>query len=302
MVLAQPDREVPVSRSGVSWSFEPKFDGWRAVLFTAAGVLQSRRDNNLADRFPEVFPAAARLGDVVLDGEIVALRDGRLDFGALTSRPAARAGTGVSIYFVAFDLLAVDASDLRPLPYRERRIRLEQLFAGVKPPLQLAPSTTDRAAALDWMRSEMSTVGIEGIVAKRMDAPYRSGRTGAWVKIRQLTVVDAIVIGVTGSPAQPTEVVLARRDEAGQLRQIGLSLPLAPGLRTQVGDHVTLTGEPLAQTSTGAFGRGLTRYHPVLPTLVVEVEAEASVDSFTSRLRPRVHRTRLDLATDDLDR
>ncbi len=146
----------------------------------------------------------------------------------------------------------------------------------------------------------MSTVGIEGVVAKLVDAPYRAGRTGAWVKIRQLSVVDAIVVGVTGDPEQPTEVVLARRDQTGRLRQIGLSQPLAPGVRAHIGEHATVTGDPLARVSAGVFGRGRTEFQPVLPELVVEAEAEASVESFTHRLRPRVHRVRLDLATDDL--
>ncbi|WP_158894402.1 hypothetical protein [Amycolatopsis anabasis] len=119
------------------------------------------------------------------------------------------------------------------------------------------------------------------------------------MKIRQLSVVDAIVVGVTGDPEQPTEVVLARRDESGRLRQIGLSLPLAPGVRAHIGEHATVTGDPSVRVSTGVFGRGRTEFQPVLPELVVE--AEASVESFTHRLRPRVHRVRLDLAADDLD-
>ncbi len=150
------------------------------------------------------------------------------------------------------------------------------------------------------MRPEASTVGIEGVVAKLVDAPYRAGRHGDWVKTRQLSVVDAIVVGVTGDPEDPTEVVLARRDKISQLRHIGLSLPLAPALRAQVGGHVTVTGDPPVRVSTGVFGHGHTLYQPVLPELVVEVEAEVSVESFTNRLRPRVHRVRPDLGTEDV--
>nr|WP_158893367.1 hypothetical protein [Amycolatopsis anabasis] len=80
----------------------------------------------------------------MLDGELVALRDGRLDFGALTSAPRARAAAGISGYYVAFDLLAEAELDLRVEPYRVRREQLERLFTGIGPPLQLAPSTTDR--------------------------------------------------------------------------------------------------------------------------------------------------------------
>ncbi|MET7998311.1 hypothetical protein ABZU76_46320 [Amycolatopsis sp. NPDC005232] len=293
--LAQPAREVPVSRPGWSWAYETKLDGWRALLFAELGLLQSRQDSDLADRFPEVVAAGAQLGDVVLDGEIVALRAGRLDFGALAARPAARAKAGVSVYFAVFDLLADGpGDDLRSLPYRDRRAQLEQLLAGVAPPLQLVHSTTDRDAALAWTRPEASDVGIEGVIAKLLDARYRPGRTDAWVKVRQVVVVDAVVVGVAGDSRAPSEVVLARRDGTGAWRQIGLSLPLEPRLGRQIGAHATLTGEPAVYTSAGGFGRGRTQYLPVRPEVVVVAETDPAVETFASRQRPRVHRARLD--------
>ncbi|HEX2131713.1 MAG TPA: ATP-dependent DNA ligase, partial [Actinophytocola sp.] len=132
MALARDEREIP--GPDPRWSYEPKFDGWRAAVFTAAGVVQSRRDNDLAARFPEVVEAVRGLGELVLDGELVALREGRLDFGALTSMPRARAAAGIAVYYIAFDLLADGAEDLRPRPYRERRDRLERRLADVPPP------------------------------------------------------------------------------------------------------------------------------------------------------------------------
>ena len=98
LVLAVSGDRVP--GPDPRWAYEPKFDGWRGVLFRSAGVLQSRRGTDLAARFPEVMAAAESLGDVVLDGEVVALRDGRLDFGALASPPRGRAAAGVTIYYV----------------------------------------------------------------------------------------------------------------------------------------------------------------------------------------------------------
>jgi ATP-dependent DNA ligase len=150
------------------------------------------------------------------------------------------------------------------------------------------------------MRPEFATVGIEGCVAKLVESAYRPGSTGSWVKVRQMMVVDAVVVGVTGSVSRPREVVLARRDDAGELRQVGLSLPLPPRLSQQIGERVTLTGAAAIPIS-GPFGPGRTEYRPVVPELVVEVEAEASVATFTSRLRPRVHRARPDLTVTDLD-
>ncbi|WIX83460.1 hypothetical protein QRX50_23235 [Amycolatopsis carbonis] len=97
-----------------------------------------------------------------------------------------------------------------------------------------------------------------------------------------MTVVDAVVVRVAGDPHGPNEVMLARRDAAGAWRQIGLSLPLAPRLGQQIGAHVTPTGEPVAYTSAGEFGRGKTQYLPVRPEVVVEAETGPAVESFSS--------------------
>jgi hypothetical protein len=134
---------------------------------------------------------------------MVALREGRLDFGALQSVPRRRAAAGITIYYVAFDFLALGDLDVRAEPYRRRRERLEQLLAGVAPPLQLCPSTTDRASALHWMDPAMATRGIEGVVAKYRDKPYRAGRSGFWLKTRQKIVVDCHVLGFTARLQRP---------------------------------------------------------------------------------------------------
>jgi ATP-dependent DNA ligase len=275
-------------------------DGWRAALFTRLGVVQSRRDNNLALRFPEIVAAGRQLGDVVLDGEVVALCEGRLDFGALTSSPGSRAEADIVIYYVAFDLLAERDRDWRPERQDHRRSRLEELFARVEPPLQLMPRTTELEQALPWLDRSNAQVGVEGLVVKARDQPYRAGRTGDWRKIRSTVLVDAVVIGVTGALDRPAELVLARPDQTGELRPIGLALPLDARLRDQAAGHLTATDEPPIRLSAGVFGRGRTEYQPVHPTLIVEAETEASVESFSSRLRPRVHRLRPDLTVEDL--
>jgi ATP-dependent DNA ligase len=298
LVLARDVREIP--RAGSGWVYEPKFDGWRAVVFTEAGVVQSRRNNNLAARFPEIVAAARALGDVVVDGELVALREGRLDFGSLAVMPRARAAAGVEVYFIAFDLLAHDAVDLRDRPFAVRRERLVEVFVAAVPPLQLAPSTPVRAATGEWMRPEVAAVGIEGVVAKKADAPYRAGRTGDWVKIRQKVVVDAVVVGVAGPLSRPEALLLARPDAQGALLPVGLSLPLSPTLRDEAAGQVTPTGEPRRRLPTTVLGQQGAEYTPVHPTLVVEAEAEATVTTFTARLRPRIHRFRVDLTLADV--
>ncbi len=296
LVLARDERTIP--GPGPRWTYEPKFDGWRAVVFSATGVIQSRRNNNLGGRFPEISAAARPLGDVLLDGELVALRDGRLDFGALAAMPGHR---DADVYFVAFDLLATGSEDLRPLPFETRRSILEEVLAGVAPPLQLIPSVRDRDVAAQWMRPEVADVGIEGVVAKVVSSPYRAGRTGDWVKVRQKIVIDAVVIGVAGALARPESVLLARPGPDGVLQAIGLSLPLSPSFRDEIASRVRATDEPRQRMPAFAMGGEGAEYQPVLPTLVVEAEADAAVTTFTARLRPRIHRLRPDLTPEDIE-
>jgi ATP-dependent DNA ligase len=303
LALARAEQRVPaLERYPVA--YEPKFDGWRGLLFCREGVLQSRQGHDLANRFPELITAAGQAGDVVLDGEVVATRNGCLDFGALAGSLRTRAADGVVAYFVAFDLLAAGRYDHRNRPYQDRRARLEKLMAGVGPPLQLMPSTTDRDTAVAaWMQPHAAAVGIEGVLIKRLDGPYRAGRGRDWVKVRYTVVIEAVVIGVTGDPQRPQELVLARPNTTGELRRIGLSQALPLPLRAQAGEHLTLTGGPPKRISTGIFGTPRwTEYHPVRPTLVVDIRAEGAVLAFTSRLRPQVQRLRPDLTSADVAR
>lgn len=150
------------------------------------------------------------------------------------------------------------------------------------------------------MRSESAEVGIEGVVAKKINSRYRVGRTGDWVKVRQKVVVDAVVVGVAGPLTRPEALLLARPDHDGVLLLIGLSLPLSPGFRDEAARHVTPTGEPRRQLPTTVLGHEGSEYQPVHPTLVVEAEAEATVMTFTARLRPRIHRFRADLTPAEL--
>lgn len=297
--LALARREERPPRVG-DWAYEPKLDGWRALVFAMAGVVQSRRDNDLARRFPEVVRSARLLGDVVLDGELVALRDGRLDFGALAAPPASRAGGGITIYFTAFDLLADETGDLRTRPYRDRRELLERRLAGVTAPLQLIPATPDPDTAAAWLAPELADLGIEGVVAKKAGEPYRAGRTGDWRKVRSAVFVDAVVVGVTGPVIRPEALVLARPEPDGALRTVGLSLPLPPPFRDAAGRQVAATGEPVRRLPGTVLGHLGAEYLPVHPGLVVEIEAEPTISSFANRTRPRVHRLRPDLRPGDV--
>lgn len=200
----------------------------------------------------------------------------------------------------AFDLLAEQQRDWRPEPYDQRRRRLAELFTGVAPPLQLIPATDDQQTALRWLNPSSALVGIEGLLVKARDQPYRAGRSNAWRKVRRMILVDAVVIGVAGPVTRPEAIVLARHDHAGLLQPIGLSLPLSPALRDLIAQQISITGEPPQRLPGAVLGHPGTEYQPVHPQLVVEAEAEPTVQTFSVRLRPRVHRIRPDLHPQDI--
>ena len=144
-----------------------------------------------SERLP-CLPALAALPDqIVLDGELVVCVHGRVDFTALQRRlhPAARHVDRLSVAipacYLVFDLLAHAGRDRRVDPYWARRERLVQLMSDAHLPLAITPMTSDRSAALQWLTS-YSEAGIEGVVAKRLDQPYREGKR-SWRKIRTRT-------------------------------------------------------------------------------------------------------------------
>jgi ATP-dependent DNA ligase len=191
-VLPQLSRSAKTLPLGEGWSYEPKWDGFRAIAFVDDGdvYLQSRNGKPLRRYFPELsFPA----GRYVLDGEIVLFdADGRQNFDALGERihPAESRirmlAETTPTRFIAFDLLADEDDVLTVLPQSERRARLE---ARVGEPVELTPSTTDRDAAQEWLQS------AEGVVAKELGAPYRPGERKGMVKIKRVRTIDAVVMG-----------------------------------------------------------------------------------------------------------
>src|SRR5262245_53687337 len=166
---------------GDGWLFEPKWDGFRTVVFRDGDeiLLQSRDEKPMNRYFPELIaPVTAALPErSVVDGEIVIVGDDGLDFEALLLRihPAASrvrllaAESPASL--VVWDLLALGDEDLREAPLAERRRRLEQVLATGAPPVHLSPATRDRAVAEDWFR-RFEGAGLDGVMAKRLDEPY----------------------------------------------------------------------------------------------------------------------------------
>jgi bifunctional non-homologous end joining protein LigD len=176
---------IPSQRSrppvGLSWLHEVKLDGWRGQLHKCNGAvrLYSRRGNDLAFRFPDLVDSVASLpiGDVILDGEITAL-----DHQGLPNFEALQRGDCDYLHtFWAFDLLRIGKCDLRGLGLEERKTRLADLLSGVDSVrVRYAESFKDGRALLN----AAIRLGLEGVVSKKRESAYRSGRCHEWVKIK----------------------------------------------------------------------------------------------------------------------
>lgn len=210
--------------SGSGWVYEPKWDGFRCILFKlgASVRLQSRNGKDLSRTFPEIVQAAKDLPDCVLDGELVAITKGRQDFEALLDRLAGTSGEPASL--VIFDAVAWDRADLRPLPFSERRDELANFPQSAY--LQLTPQTDDLSIAELWLHQSF-VLGFEGVVAKKLSLPYRSGER-CLVKVKHFESVDVVAGGYTGVPGEPRALVVGLYDEEGVLHHVGTTSML-PG-------------------------------------------------------------------------
>ena len=231
-MLAKASDGLP---EGDGWLYEPKWDGFRAIVFRDGDeVYTQSRDLKPLDRyFPELAePLRAALPErCVVDGEVVIARDGALDFEALLLRihPAASRVKMLAeespASFVAWDLLADGDEDLRQIPQADRRSRLEAALKGVQPPVHLTPATRDRAQAADWF-DRFEGAGLDGVVAKRLDAPYQPGKR-AMLKIKHQRTADCVVAGFrwhkNGPGTHIGSLLLGLFDDAGKLNHVGIT-------------------------------------------------------------------------------
>jgi ATP-dependent DNA ligase len=231
-MLAKASETLP---EGDGWLFEPKWDGFRALVFRDGDeVYTQSRDLKPLDRyFPELAaPFLAQLPErCVLDGEVVIARDGTLDFEALLLRihPAASRVAMLAAEspasFVAWDLLALGDEDLRGVPQGERRARLVEVLGGVTPPIHLTPATQDRALAADWF-DRFEGAGLDGVVAKRLDAAYQPGKR-AMLKIKHGRTADCVVAGFrwhkNGPGTHVGSLLLGLFDDEGKLHHVGIT-------------------------------------------------------------------------------
>jgi ATP-dependent DNA ligase len=233
--LARSRASLP---DGEGWAYEPKWDGFRALAFVDGDelALQSRGGRPLGRYFPELrFPR----GRYVIDGEIVIDGEGGLqDFDALSNRihPAASRIALLSeqtpARFLAFDLLAREDESLLELPFAQRREALEQFpFA---PPVELTPCVRSAAEAEQWLRS------AEGVIAKRLDAPYRPGEREGMAKIKRVRTIDAVVIGWRPGKEERTvgSLILGLYDEGDELCTVGHTSGLKAAERRELVDRL----------------------------------------------------------------
>ncbi len=292
--------DEPFTREG--WIFEIKYDGYRllAERRERAAHLRSRAGNDLTDTFPELARAVRGLPyeGLVLDGEVVVHDgDGLPSFSRLQKRgrilsrtDALMASVELPASYYVFDVLAVEGYDLRPLPLLERKGILREILPSVGP-IRYSDHIPVQGEAMYAQATEM---GLEGIVAKKADAPYRGGRSRHWVKVRAVRVDDFVVVGWTepkGSREGFGALHIARYDEAG-LRYLG---SVGSGFTDRLLDELsTLLEEREIATCPcehGAVPSGK-KHHWVRPELVVEVRyKELTEDGLArqpvfSRLRP----------------
>ena len=187
--------------SDQDWVHEVKLDGYRVQLHVEAGsaVLYTRSGLDWTEKFSAIAAAARSLPDVIIDGEVVALDDnGAPDFAALQA--ALSDGRSQDLVFFAFDLLFAQGEDLRALALGERKAKLKTLLAKLKKQdADLIRYLEHLSGAGDAVLLSACRLNLEGIVSKRLAAPYRSGRTGAWTKAKCRAGHEVVIGGWSGS-------------------------------------------------------------------------------------------------------
>ncbi len=303
-MLAKRVGDLPV---GEGWLYEPKWDGFRALVFRDGDeiLLQSRDEKPLGRYFPELVESlrAQLPARCVLDGEIVIARNGGLDFEALQLRlhPATSRVTMLSrevpASIVFWDVLAEGDRDLCPMPFSERRAELERLLAKLEPPLHLTPVTADRNTAADWFR-RFEGAGLDGVMAKPASGAYQPNKR-VMLKVKHERECDCVVAGFRwhkgGAGTAVGSLLLGLHDDAGSLQHVGVSASftderrrelvelLAPYREHALADHPwkawagggTEGGGAMPQRMPGAKsrwsgGKDLS-WEPLRPQLVVEV-------------------------------
>ena len=284
-MLARAEEAIP---EGEGWCYEPKWDGFRTLVYKTGDevVLSSRKALPMQRYFPEVVALLQRElpGDVVLDGELIIPGPNGLDFDSLQQRihPAAsrveKLSKQTAAGFVAFDVLAIGAEDLRQQPFSARRERLLQL-CPVKHDLFPTPQTKDPKTARAWF-DDFEGAGLDGVIARREELPYQPGER-VMVKVKHGRTADCVVGGYRDgkTPGTVGALLLGMYDEAGVLHHVGHTSSFTAKQKRELKELVKPYegGESFGKGRTpGAPSRWSagkdTAWTPLKPELVVEVK------------------------------
>jgi ATP-dependent DNA ligase len=269
-------KELP---EGEGWQYEPKWDGFRGILENDGGelALWSRKERPLLRYFPELRPLGELLPpNSALDGEIVIARDGVLDFDSMQMRlhPAEsrvqRLSKEIPAEFIAFDVLLWKGKPIHEQPLAKRRKELEKVAKGFR----LSPFTLDPKDAQAWLDT-FEAAGLDGVIGKRLDEPYRPGSREAVVKVKPYKTADAVVVGLRwkSKPDRIATILLGLYRDDGGLDYVG-SAAVAASKHEQIAERVL----PLIDTKSdrrfsepNRWGTGDLEEAAVKPKLVVEV-------------------------------
>lgn len=289
--------------TGSGWSYEFKWDGIRAIAEIAgdSARLYARSGAETTVAYPELAGLAGLARDAVLDGEIAVLAGSAPSFEALAermhvrdARRAAHLAARHPVTYLIFDLLRWDGVDLRDRPYRQRREELARLVPD-GPHWTVSPVFGDGAAT--WAAAEEN--GLEGVVAKRDDAPYLSGRRSAdWVKVKRVATDDLVVGGYRPGVRELGALLVGEYDEHGRLAYRGR---VGGGISAQqmrelldLLDPLRRPTSPFAEPVPHQDARGATWVEPM-----VVVEVAYGNRTSDGRLRfPRLRRIRTDKAVE----
>jgi ATP-dependent DNA ligase len=289
-----------------AWIFEPKWDGFRALVFRDRDeiLIQSRDEKSLNRYFPELIePLLSQLPPrCALDGEIVVVQDGVLDFDALQLRihPAASRikllSKEIPASIVFFDLLGEGERDLRGVAFQERRRMLESLLSSLAPPLHLTPATDELSTATDWFR-RFEGAGLDGVVAKPVAGTYEPNKR-VMLKVKHERDCDCVVAGFRwhkrGERSAVGSLLLGLYDDSGALQHVGVCASFTDKKRRELVEFLepyrknALVAHPWRDWAEQASGDGETphripggqsrwssgkdlSWEPLRPELVVEV-------------------------------
>ena len=273
---------------GSGWQFEPKWDGFRCLIFRDGDEveLQSKAERPLGRYFPEMVEAVRALPAerFVLDGELVIPVDGVLSFDALQLRlhPAAsrvaRLAAETPAMFMAFDCLELGKHKLADKPLGQRRAALEKILSKeAESSLLLSPATTDLHEALGWL--DRTGGALDGVIAKRLDEPYRPGER-AMIKVKQRRIADCVVGGFRygRNDRLVASLLLGLYDDEGLLHHVGFTSSIAAKDRPAWTEELEKLVEPPGFTGNAPGGPSrwsterTAEWQPLKPSLVIEVQ------------------------------